>query len=85
MRELMKEYKYVGNKATLYQNRLEMTGLLGVGNDVISLKNISSVEIPTFPPLAACIDIKTNDGIKHRIPVKLKDRKDLRNRIMELI
>lgn len=61
-------YSSLGTKVTLYNNRMEVQlpgGLFGK-KEMILYRNISSIE---KPPLLNCIDIKTNDGKKHRISI----------------
>lgn len=64
--EPIAKYSSGGTTVTLYANRMEVQlpgGLFGK-KEMILYRNIASIE---KPPLLNCIDIKTNDGKKHRI------------------
>ena len=62
MAGVIAEYKSLGMKVTLYQNRLEYN--YPGKKEMIPYRNIASIE---KPPLLSCLDITTNDGEKHRI------------------
>ncbi len=78
--EPISQYKYMGNFVNVYNNRLEY-GILAK-KEMIVLRNIASIE---HPPLLACLDIKTNDGKKHRIPVAPGDLMKLKEQIESLL
>lgn len=64
--EEIAKYSSMGTTVILYANRMEIQlpgGFFGKKETII-YRNIASVE---KPPLLNCIDIKTNDGKKHRV------------------
>ena len=69
------EYKSIGTQVTVYANRLEYKlpgGFFGK-KEMIPFRNIASIE---KPPIANAIDIKTNDGKKHRISLMPPSKTD---------
>ena len=82
--EPISQYKYLGTHVIVYNNRLELKlpgGIFGK-KELIIFRNIASIE---KPPLLNCIDIKTNDGKKHRISLKPTDTKLLKEQIESLL
>lgn len=74
------QYKYAGNRVDVYENRLEWTppGGFLAKKELIIFRNIASLE---KPPMLACLDVFTNDGKKHRIPVAPGDIAKLKEQI----
>ena len=82
--EPISQYDYLGWHISVYSNRLEIKlpgGPFGK-KEMIAFRNIASIE---KPPLLNCIDIKTNDGKKHRISLKPTDTNLLKEQIESLL
>lgn len=82
--EPISEYSYLGWAVTVYSNRLELKlpgGLFGKKETII-FRNIASIE---KPPLLNCIDVKTNDGKRHRITLKPSETIALKEQIESLL
>jgi hypothetical protein len=82
--EPISKYDYVGFHVSVFSNRLELQlpgGLFGK-KEMIPFRNIASIE---KPPLLNCIDIKTNDGKKHRISLKPTETNLLKEQIESLL
>jgi hypothetical protein len=82
--EAISKYKYTGMRVDVFNNGLEFVQadcLLGK-KEMIIFRNIASIE---RHPLLACIDIKTNHGKNHRIPVAPGDIVKLKEQIESLL
>ena len=82
--EPISNYSYLGTHVTVYSNRLELKlpgGIFGK-KEMIIFRNIASIE---KPPLLNCIDIKTNDGKKHRISLSPTETNLLKSQIESLL
>lgn len=82
--EPISQYKYMGSRVDVYNNRLEYVppGGIFAKKELIIFRNVASIE---RPPLLACLDIKTNDGKKHRIPVAPGEVAKLKEQIESLL
>jgi hypothetical protein len=78
--EPLATYRLAGITITAYANRLEIQNpgpKLIAKSETILYRNIASIE---KPPMLNALDIKTNDGKKHRIslpPAKLAELKSI--------
>jgi hypothetical protein len=85
MSEHLAEYKNMSYNIKLYHNRVEIKHtimpLVPPKQEVIPIKNISTVEIP----FGKRLEIKTNDGKKHVLNLMPNQAKDFRKKILELL
>jgi len=70
----------MGNKVSIYTNRIEYK--FAGKSSIIPIRNIANIDLPLF---LACVDIKTNDGRKNKIPIAINKREEFKNDILNLL